>query len=299
MRALILGAAGMLGHKLWLTLRERGQTFATVRRAASDYASLDLFEPRRLIDCCDAAADADLDRAFRRARPDIVYNCVGIVKQRNEARSAIQSITVNALLPHRLAARCAASGARLVQISTDCVFSGRRGMYTEDDPPDAIDLYGRSKLLGEVESGALTIRTSMVGRELATAHGLVEWFMAQRGGAVRGFTRAVFSGFSTLELARVLADVPERFSALGGLWHVSADPISKCDLLALLNDAFRLGTRIEPDSSFECDRSLDSSRFRRLTGYAPPSWPSMVDEMARDATPYDTWMGAWTSMAST
>jgi len=300
MRALVLGGAGMLGHKLWQVMRDRADTFVTVRRSPEHYRALELFDADRVVGNVDAASEVDLDRAFTISRPDVVYNCVGVVKQRPEAHDAVQAITLNALLPHRLAARCATSGARLVQVSTDCVFSGRRGRYAELDTPDATDLYGRSKLLGEVDApGCLTVRTSMIGREIGSRHGLVEWFMANRGGCVQGFTRAVFSGFSTAELARVLADVPVRFPDLSGMWHVSAAPITKLDLLVLLNDAFRLGTRIEPDSSFECDRSLDSSRFRRVTGYAPPTWDEMVADMAQDPTPYDSWMSAWTSMAST
>ncbi|HUQ80037.1 MAG TPA: SDR family oxidoreductase [Gemmatimonadaceae bacterium] len=300
MRALILGGAGMLGHRLWQVLRARPDTYVTLRRPFATYATFNLFDASRTIAELDATNEADLDRAFDLAQPEVVYNCVGIVKQRDDARDAVQSISINALLPHRLAARCRESGARLVHVSTDCVFSGSRGRYTEQDTPDATDLYGRSKLLGEVVApGSVTIRTSMIGRELSGRRGLVEWFRSQHGTAVRGFTRAVFSGFTTAELARILIDVGERRPDLVGLWHASAEPISKFQLLLMLNDAMGLGTRIEPDSSFECDRSLESTPFRQATGYAPPSWQAMVDELAHDTSPYDLRMNSWTSMANT
>ena len=290
MRALVLGGAGMLGHKLWQELRGRMDTFLTVRRPAGAYRRLGLFDDRRVVDSVDVRSSDDLHRAFAAARPDVVFNAVGIVKQLREAHDPVPSLEINSLLPHRLAALCGAAGARLIHVSTDCVFSGRRGNYTEADEPDPVDLYGRTKLLGEgAGPNALTIRTSMIGRELGGRTGLLEWFFAQRGGAVRGFRRAIYSGFTTLELARLLADVAERFPELTGVWQASTEPISKFDLLGLVNEAFGLGVTIQPDTDFVCDRSLDSSRLRGHTGYAPPTWPELVRALRDDPTPYDSW----------
>lgn len=289
-RALVLGGAGMLGHKLYQVLSPRMPTYVAVRRRASAFAGLGLFAPDRVIDGVDVGSPHDLHRAFAVARPTVVFNAVGIVKQLKEAHDPVLSLTVNSLLPHQLAALCAAAGARFVHVSTDCVFSGRRGGYAESDVPDAEDLYGRTKLLGEVcGEGALTVRTSIIGRELAGAHGLVEWFLGRRGQTVRGFRRAIYTGLTTLELARLLVDLVQRRPELSGLWQVSSDPISKYDLLHLVNDAYGLGTRIEADDDFVCDRSLDSTRFREATGYRPPSWPEMVAAMRDDPTPYDAW----------
>lgn len=225
-------------------------------------------------------ADFDtLVAALDRARPDVVLNCVGVVKQLASAKDPLVAIRINALLPHRLARLCALAGARLIHVSTDCVFSGRVGNYRESDVPDADDLYGRSKLLGEVDyPNALTIRTSIVGRELSTHNGLVEWFLGQHG-KVRGFTNAIFSGLTTDELARVLARQVLPRPELRGVWHVSAEPISKFDLLQVIKAAYRLDTEIEPDPTVAINRALDSMRFRQATGYAPPSWPEMIARM--------------------
>lgn len=295
MRALVLGGAGMLGHRLWRELHQRMDAFVTIRRPYADYEHLAWFDEHRVIDHVDVTADAALERAFSIARPDVVVNAVGIVKQRREV-SAVGAIEVNTLLPHRLAERCAIAGARLVHLSTDCVFSGDRGHYAESAFPDARDLYGRSKLLGEVDGDAcLTVRTSMVGREIGSVRGLVEWFLSRRGQTVRGFTHARFSGLTTLELSRVLANIVEYQADLSGIWHVAGDPTSKYDLLTLVNDAFGLGSTLEPDESFVCDRTLDASRFLNATGYRPPSWATMVAELAADPTPYALWKTQWTS----
>ena len=288
----------MLGHRLWRELDQQMDAFATVRGSADDYASLDWFDPRRVIGAVDVLSDADLDRAMSAAKPDVVINAVGIVKQRRDADSATTTIAVNALLPHRLADRCTAAGARLVHISTDCVFAGTKGAYTEADVPDAHDLYGRSKLLGEVDrAGCLTVRTSMVGREIRTSRGLFEWFFSHRGEIVPGFTRARFSGLTTVELSRVVTDIIQHRPDLRGVWHVAGDPINKFDLLTMVNDAFGLGSTLRPDESFVCDRTLDASRFMNATGYRPPSWAAMVAELAADPTPYDAWAHQWTSTA--
>ena len=288
----------MLGHRLWRELDRHMEAFAAVRGPVDHYASLAWFDPRRVIGDVDVLSDADLDRAMSAARPDVVINAVGIVKQRRDSENATPTIAVNALLPHRLADRCAAVGVRLIQISTDCVFSGAKGAYTEHDAPDARDLYGRSKLLGEVDrDGCLTVRTSMVGREIRTSRGLFEWFISHRGEIVPGFTRARFSGLTTPELSRVIADIIQRHPDLRGVWHVAGDPINKFDLLTILNDAFGLGSTLRADESFVCDRTLDASRFMNATGYRPPQWAAMVAELAADPTPYNAWAFQWTSIA--
>ena len=220
MRVLILGGSGMLGHKLWQTFRGRFDAYVTFRQPAGAYARTGLFDPARSIGGVSAGDFDSVTRAFARARPEAVVNCVGIVKQDAAAKDPSTSIAVNALFPHRLAALCGAAGARLVHLSTDCVFSGRGGNYSEADDPDASDLYGRTKLLGEVGGeNCLTIRTSMIGRELSGAHGLLEWFLSQEGGRVRGFRRAVFSGFTTGALAGLLARVVGERPELSGVWH--------------------------------------------------------------------------------
>jgi dTDP-4-dehydrorhamnose reductase len=286
MKLLILGGAGMLGHALFLTARDEAEAWVTFR----GHPPVDgVFDSDRIISDVHADQFDTVVRAFATVRPDVVVNCIGVVKQRAGAKDPLTSLGINSLFPHRLAALSAAAGARLIQISTDCVFSGSKGQYRESDPPDASDLYGRTKQLGEVEGPAcLTLRTSIIGRELTTSQGLVEWFLAQRGRAP-GYTRAIFSGLTSTELSRVLLRVIDRHRDLTGLYHVAAQAISKYDLLRLLNDAMDRGVAIEPDASVEIDRSLDGSRFAQVTGYVAPAWERMVAELAAGAPAYDGW----------
>lgn len=278
----------MLGHKLWQVIRGRADAFVTFRQSPGGYERFGIFDPRRAVGPVSAQDFDSIIAALASVRPDAVVNCIGIVKQDASAKDPIASIGVNSLFPHRLAQACSAAGARLIHISTDCVFSGRKGGYLERDAPDAEDLYGRSKLLGEVDSEtALTLRTSMIGRELQGSHGLVEWFLGQRGQSVSGFRRAVFSGFTTEALAEIIFRVITRHPGLQGVWHVAAEPVNKFELLSLIKRVFDLDIEIKPDETFVCDRSLDAGRFWRATGLAPPSWPEMIEQMRRDTTPYE------------
>lgn len=259
----------MLGHQVWAAARERFDARVAVRRRPP----LPLFDDARVIEGFDATDFDGVARLLDRLQPDAVINCVGVVKQLAAAHDPIASITINSLFPHVVAR----SARRLIQISTDCVFSGARGHYRESDNPDPVDLYGRSKLLGEVGAPHLTLRTSIVGRELGTSHGLLEWLLSNRGRRVKGYTRALFSGLNTNTLARILCDVIESHRGLEGLYHVASEAISKYDLLVLLNEAFQAGISIEPDDSLVLDRTLDGSRFP----IAIPSWREMALELAR------------------
>lgn len=292
MRVLVLGGSGMLGHKVWQVLRARFDTWTTLRSNFSEYEDLRLFDRQHTIDGVDAGIADSLLRTFAEVRPDAVVNCVGIVKQRPSAGDPLLTLTINALLPHRLAALCRSSNARLIHISTDCVFSGKTGRYTESDVPDAGDLYGRSKLLGEpheAQPAALTLRTSIVGRELRSTTGVTEWFLKHRGGRVPGFTKAIFSGLTTMTLARIIGDVIERHPDLRGLYHVSSSAISKFELLQRLNTTFNARVSIDASDAVAIDRSLDSRRFWKATGLTAPDWNSMLAEAAEDPTPYDQW----------
>jgi len=287
MRILILGGSGMLGHKLAQTLKDRFDTYVSFRQSVEAYFRLDFDTARSL----GGVSAQDLDsvaRAIARVRPEAVVNCIGVVKQDAAAKDPITSIEVNSLFPHRLANLCGTASARLIHLSTDCVFSGRKGNYCESDLTDAQDLYGRTKVLGEVDcDSCLTLRTSMIGRELRSSHGLIEWFLAQRGKAVRGFKRAVFSGFTTRALADVIGDIITDHAQLRGTWHLAAEPINKFDLLSLVRQTYGLDVEIEADETFVCDRSLDGGRFRQATGFTPRPWPEMIAQMAKDTTPYE------------
>src|SRR5216684_2650749 len=380
MRVLILGAGGMLGHKVWQIFRDRFDCRAAVRTRLP----LPLFDDERVIDSFDAADFDEVRRLIGTVRPDVVVNCAGVVKQLAAAHDPIASITLNALFPHIVARASAEAGARMIHVSTDCVFAGSRGNYRETDLPDAADLYGRSKLLGEVVTEAqrveattkggyrqgrgkhgplirlrhllpqlknaggeglsmlerrelfsgrrhgsqnlrvtrgnqgleaqtrvsvphsllgevvteaqtgvsvphLTIRTSIIGRELRTANGVVEWFLANRGGSVRGFTKAVFSGVTTTTLAQTLADVIEHHPGLRALYHVAGAAITKYDLLVMLNEAFDAGATITADDSVAIDRTLDATRFREATGMVPPAWREMIAALAAESPQSERW----------
>jgi dTDP-4-dehydrorhamnose reductase len=272
----------MLGHRLHQHFRAEHDSRVTLRGPLAAYAAYGLFDATNTYANVDVRAFEGIERAVADHNPQVVVNAVGIVKQREDSSDAVAAIEVNALLPHRLITLCRRHNARLIHISTDCVFSGRRGQYTEDDVPDAADLYGRSKLLGEVsDPPALTLRTSIIGPELARKSSLLEWFLAQQG-TISGFRKAIFSGFTTAELARIIGMLIAKHPDATGLFHVSSQPISKYDLLSLIRDRLHLSTIIQPESKFECDRSLDSTRFRTCFGYRPPSWEAMVDELARE-----------------
>lgn len=278
MRVLVFGAAGMLGHKLLERLSSRFETFGTLRGTAAGLPAT--LPTQRLIENVSGTDVAALRTVLDTVRPDVAINCIGIIKQLKEAKAAVPSIAINALLPHQLAELCGERGIRLLHFSTDCVFSGRQGPYTEQDFPDAADLYGRTKLLGELDQpGCLTLRTSIIGPELRHGLSLFAWFLQQRGGRVKGFANALYTGFPTTAMADLVGDLIAHHPDLHGLWHVSSDPISKYDLLGLINAAYGLGVTIDRDEDFHCDRRLDSSRFRAATGYAPPSWPQMIADM--------------------
>jgi dTDP-4-dehydrorhamnose reductase len=276
----------MLGHKLCQVLSAEALTFATFRGTAPDLSQFyGRIEPIPGVDALELESVSD---AIARARPHVVVNAIGIVKQRSTATDPLLSISINSLFPHRLAKLCAAAGARLVHFSTDCVFSGRRGAYVEEDMPDPIDLYGRSKLLGEVDGrGALTIRTSIIGRELENMTGLLEWFLGQAGGRVRGFSGVRWSGVTTNFLSHTVARLVREAPDLFGVFHLSGPAISKYQLLVWLNDTLGTKTTIERDDSVVSDRSLVSDRFWSRSGFTRPEWPQMVGELALETRMYE------------
>lgn len=279
-KLLIVGASGMLGNTLLRYFIEKGGTevFATTRsthslNAISEKSNFKLFTG------LDAINQDSLQTVFDNVCPDLVINCVGVVKQLVEVEDPLVTIPINSLLPHRLAQLCTAAGSRLIHISTDCVFSGKKGRYVESDLPDAYDMYGRSKLIGEVDyPHAITLRTSLIGHELNGARSLINWFLSQDG-SVKGFTKAIFSGLPTVEIARIIEKFVFPNPELHGVYHVSADSISKYDLLSIVKEIYGKQIEIVPDDSLVVDRSLDSSRFSMTTGYMPKPWNELIQAM--------------------
>ena len=284
MRLLILGGSGMLGHQLWRGLHAQHDTWVTLRRPVAEFATHNLFDEAKAIQFDDITDDTALEYALGQAKPEAVINCVGIIKQRDEASDEALTLRVNAEFPHRLAKRCGEAGARLIHFSTDCVFTGTSGNYTESDPSDAADLYGQSKHQGEVaDAHSVTLRTSVIGHELGTNVALLDWFLSQRSQTVNGYTKAIYSGFTTLEMARIVDRILTQHTDLSGVWHVASEPISKFALLQLCREKLGWEGVIEPNDEFVCDRSLNADRFNQATGYTPPSWEAMISELAQQS----------------
>lgn len=280
MKILVLGASGMLGNAMLRIMAETGEhDVRGTARSASVLRHFDQMLAGRILTGLDVEHFDALAGVFQEIRPEVVVNCIGLVKQLAAADDPLQALPINSLLPHRLARLCSLVGARLVHVSTDCVFNGARGDYRESDPADAEDLYGRSKFLGEVAyPHAITLRTSIIGHEMSGAHGLVGWFLAQEK-SVKGYRWAIFSGLPTVELSRIVRDVVLPRPALSGLYHVAATPISKYELLKLVAAAYTKQIEIEPDDRVVIDRSLNADRFREATGYVAAPWPELIARM--------------------
>jgi len=280
MRVLILGASGMLGHAMMRKLSENDalDVYGTVRSTAS----LSHFKEclaKRILTHVDVEQHDSLVNVLNSLQPDVIINCIGLVKQLSESGNPLLALPINSILPHRLKQLCALGSSRLIHISTDCVFSGQTGNYLESDLSDATDLYGKSKFIGEVEAPhAITLRTSIIGGELQSANGLIGWFLSQEG-EVRGYNKAIFSGLPTVELAEVVSNFVIPKPELSGLYHVSANPISKFELLKLVAKVYQKDIVINRDDEVTIDRSLNSSRFRKLTGYSPEDWLSLITKM--------------------
>ena len=279
-RILVLGASGMLGSTLFRAFSKNPTfiTFGSIREtSARQFFAPELHDA--LIPNVYLDGESGLLSAFAVSKPDVVINCIGIIKQLPNASDHLESLAINSTLPHRLAKYCDATGARLVHFSTDCVFSGKKGLYREEDFPDAYDLYGRTKYLGEVRyENSITLRTSIIGHELNRSKSLIDWFLSQSC-EVKGFTKAIFSGLPTIEVARVIKDYVIPSPKLSGLFHLSVDPINKFDLLNLVATTYRKDIKIIPDDKFSIDRSLNSDRFRAATGFKPKPWTELINDM--------------------
>jgi dTDP-4-dehydrorhamnose reductase len=287
MRVLITGGTGMLGHKLYQRLSEKVEAFATIRGTFDDVGKFGIFNPNSIIENVDLTRDEDILKALDSVQPDVVINAAGVIKQIPSSKNVTTTLSINSILPHKLSTLGRKYGFRTIVVSTDCVFTGIKGNYSESDLADSRDLYGVSKKLGEVtDENCLTLRTSIIGRELRSKHSLVEWFLSHRGEQVKGFTHAIYSGFPTIVFADIIYNLLINFPNLSGLYHVSSDPIAKRTLLELVNIAFNANVKIQPDNTVVIDRSLNSSKFRKETSFGPQPWEEMVEKMRSDPTPY-------------
>jgi dTDP-4-dehydrorhamnose reductase len=280
-KILIIGASGLIGNSLfkYFLTKKNIFVFGTIRSAKA----LELqsnFDNSELFTGVDLLNKNNLESIFDKVLPDVVINCVGITSKSKEIENYHTVISLNSLLPHYLSTLSLKYKARLIQMSTDCVFSGSKGNYVEDDFPDAPHLYGRSKFLGEINYlNSITLRTSTIGHEVNSSRGLVDWFLSQKE-SVDGYKKAIFSGLTSIEISRVIYEYILFNTNLAGLYHLSADPINKYDLLLMIKNIYNTDINIIPDhKKIIIDRSLDSTKFRKATGFLPKSWPLMIKEM--------------------
>lgn len=283
-KVLVLGAQGMLGHMLVRVLSDRHEVSGSLTGRYESVGRLQkVLSKRACVESVDVTDFVAVTRAILDREPNVVVNCVGLIKHKMDRQSALKAIMVNSVFPHQLAKFCSDQQIRLIHFSTDCVFRGRPGLKQPSDVPDATDVYGMTKRLGEIDYGsALTLRTSFVGRQLSGNEELFEWILSQRGNSIKGFRRAVYSGLTTQALSNVVQRVIEEQGHLSGLFQVASAPISKFDLIMKFNEVLELGLTVEPDTSYECDRSLDGSEFQKVTGIEVPSWDTMLNNFVAD-----------------
>jgi len=284
MKILILGAGGMLGHQIAKTLHSRfpKSVYGMIRKPKSHYEKYGFLPQERFFDGIDVLETEALLRLLDEVRPQWIVNCVGITLRKSESKNFSKCMEINAVLPHRLALWARHNEAKVIHFGTDCVFDGKKGSsYKDFDQPTATDLYGTSKYLGEItDPFSLTLRLSIVGRELDSNSELVEWFLQQKGKTIKGFSQTIYSGLSTPTVAKEVARIIQDHPQLSGLYQVASEPISKYDLLQLLNEHFANNTTIEREDQHISNKSLDFERYAAKTGFRPPSWSEMIKELA-------------------
>lgn len=290
MRILVLGGTGLIGNRLTRQLRQNADVYASTRTSLVEMPMLEnILEPNKWIFGLDATDFQFLESEIKRLKPDVIVNCLGVVKHQINPKNAEATILLNSVLPWRLSGIAEKYDFKLIHLSTDCVFSGETGNYKESSSPDAVDLYGRSKILGELNNAhVLTIRTSFVGREIKTFANLFEWVQRCQTTRITGYKRAIYSGLTTQAISEVIEKLIFDFSALTGLWHVSSEPISKYDLICMLNNSLNLKLDIESSEEFFCDRSLDSTAFASKTSLAIPNWITMVERYVLEQEWYES-----------
>ncbi|MEZ4814777.1 MAG: SDR family oxidoreductase [Bdellovibrionota bacterium] len=284
---LVLGAAGMIGHQVWKKLAELypEQVFGTLKQPVSKYSQFNLFDESKMISGLNVMDYPSVESVLNKIKPQWVINCIGITLRQAEAGDLEKCIELNSMLPHRLEKWAQNNQAKVIHFSTDCVFDGQKGNYKEEDTPTSKDIYGKTKYLGEIDGvNALTLRLSFFGRELEKKTEIVEWLLAQKGKKVKGYANAFYSGVSTIRVANEVAKIIQKHPRLHGLYHLSSKPISKYDLLILLNEAFNTHVEIEKFENAKNDKSLNSSAYSKETSFTPPEWKEMIQELATDTS---------------
>ncbi len=290
MKILVVGAGGMIGHKMVQSLTpDFSETYGTIRRPFADYQKFSVFAANRIFDGVDVLNFSNLEKILNDLKPSVILNCVGVTLRKPEIQDLHHCLELNSFLPHRLKCWAAQNGARVVHFSTDCVFDGADGDYSEYSQPTAKDNYGRTKYLGEIADSphCLTLRGSMIGRELFGKTELLEWTLAQRGKAVKGFGRVIYSGTTTVEMGRLVRSLLGRATFLSGIFQVSSTPISKYALLEKINKFYRLELNLTEDCNYVSNKVLLSTKLKAATGFVCPSWDEMIEKLVADRTIYE------------
>lgn len=287
MKVLIIGATGMLGNSLFSNLSDNFEldVYGTVRNIEGKEAFFTNTSDK-LFKGVEVNNIASVEEVIANLKPNVVINCIGLIKQHGISKQHVDAISINSLLPHQIARICDRYNAKFIHFSTDCIFSGEKGNYLESDMPDAQDLYGKSKCLGEVDYAPhLTLRTSIIGHELTSSVSLVDWFLSQNG-MTKGFSKAVFSGLPTCVIAKILAKnilpIISSTNELTGLYHLSVEPIDKYSLLQLVASIYSKDIEIVASTELTIDRSLNSDRLRKVMNLQVPSWESLITDMYTD-----------------
>lgn len=290
MRVLILGVSGLIGHKLLQELSSSFEVFGTLHKFKNQYGYNPLFTEPNIVENIDVSEFEVLKGVMYAINPDVILNCVGITKRKEEINYPVEVLTINSIFPHQLANWASINKKRIIHFSTDCVFNGKIGNYKENSLTTSEDIYGRTKALGEINyNHTLTIRSSFIGQELFGKTELLEWFLAQKGKQIKGFTKTFYSGVSTIFMAQIVKKVIRNFPNLSGLYQLASEkPISKYDLLCLANEAFNANVEIIPDDGHLHNPTLDGSRLKQEINLVVPSWKDMFSELALNKSFYES-----------
>jgi len=279
-KVLILGGSGMLGHVLVNSFSSDFNLWCTVRNKSEKLLKALNVDKDKIIDNIDIENFEKLYDLISEIKPDVIVNCIGIVKQVSDAKNINKSLLVNSLLPNYLKLLSNFHNFRLIHISTDCVFSGNKGNYKEEDICDASDIYGKTKILGEInQNNCLTLRTSFIGPEIETNNGLLNWFINNDSNEVSGYKNALFSGFTSIELSKIIKRIIMDYKNISGIYHLSSSPINKFDLLNLINEIFGLGKNIIPLEEPSINRSLNSNKIKKILNFDFLTWKNMIEEL--------------------
>ena len=283
MRILILGIDGMIGHKIAQSLSYDYEVIGSSRKNIN---LEDIGLTKGLLFNNDFLKN-DYDTFLNKILPDIIINCIGITTRRGISNNSLNTDFINNQFPHKILEWTSKKNKKLIHFSTDCVFSGKKGNYLDGDQPDAEDIYGLSKAKGEINSeNALTIRCSMIGREIYNHTELFEWLYSMKNKEIKGYTNVIYSGVTTFWMGQVINKLLSENMNLNGIYNIASKPISKYELLFKLSNVFKLNVNIIPNPNIKSNKVLISKKFTEITGINIPNWDELIGEFKNDSDKY-------------